>query len=123
MDRSVSESRLAENEIIFRRANEQVVEGIADVKALAEDTNQREFLGNIDAIVLHFRCECMNTECQRRIPMSVREYEIRHKNRLRFVVIAGHQDTRIETVVLRVREYVVVEKHVPLLGDLTGLTP
>ncbi len=123
MDRSIIETRLAQNEVIYRRANEHIAEGVAQLKAIAKEANQQDVIDGIDTLVLHFRCECANAGCQRRIPMSIREYEMRHKNKQRFVVIAGHQDIRIEKVVLRLREYVVVEKYAPLPGDLTGLTP
>ncbi len=108
-----SERRLIENEATFRRANEHVVQGIAELDALAIEYGQREHSASPKLMgqQLHFYCECADTKCALRVKLTLGDYQAIHKDRDRFVVIPGHEVPAIEQVVARHEpEYIVVEK-------------
>ena len=111
MSQSASELRLAENEIIFRQYNESVQKGFDEIKQLAK-ANHQERLVKAFEDPLHFYCECANPNCHKRIMLTPKEYRNLHKRRDRFIVLTGHEVAKIEKVVKRFDDFVVVEKHV-----------
>jgi hypothetical protein len=88
------EERLAENEILFRRVNERIVE--------LTDT----WGGELDLV-----CECANAGCTSRMKLMLHEYEQLRLSPRRFAVLPGHEVEDIEKVVARSDRYLVVEKH------------
>lgn len=86
------ERRLAENENLFRRINEQVEELAAGGAA--------EFL-----------CECADAECTDRVELTIAEYEDVRAAPARFVLRAGHERPAVETVLDQGNGYVIVEKR------------
>jgi hypothetical protein len=60
-----------------------------------------------------FRCECARQGCTELIRLSPAEYEHVRADGRRFLVVPGHEDTALETVVERHSAYVVVEKRGP----------
>jgi hypothetical protein len=90
------EERLAKNEVIFRDLNER----IADIAAVQDDDHVYEFL-----------CECSNTDCTRRLPLTLAVYEDVRKVATQFVVAPGHDLPEIEDVVSRRDGYQVVTKR------------
>jgi hypothetical protein len=97
MDDSL-QHKLAANEGLFREVNEAIARGL--------------WPGNEEQTV-RFRCECAALECNQTVALTVREYESVRANPRRFVLVEGHERGKVEVVVERLREYVVVEK----LGD------
>ena len=97
---SVSERRLAENEVIFKQLNEEV-------KAFVlEDASDTEFATK----KLGFYCECSNMDCRQRIRLTAKEYDDIHSNEKRFVLLPGHDMPQVETVVTKSEDHMVVEK-------------
>jgi hypothetical protein len=92
---SSREERLAANEALFRQVNERIVE--------LTDT----WGGQLDLV-----CECANTECMRRVVLTVSEYEQLRQNSHHFAVLPGHEILDIEDVTERNDRYFIVEKHV-----------
>ena len=114
MGETSSEHRLAENEAMFRRINEQVQAGFDETNRLADEDNQPEFrVGNVkETEILQFFCECADENCAKRIPVSLREYQKVHKNRRRFIIAHGHEVTSVERIISVENAYTVVEKNV-----------
>lgn len=109
MSKTLSQKRMAENEVVFRRYNEKVQQGFEEVKQLAEETNQEHLLHKEDT-PLHFYCECSDENCSKRIMLSPNAYSKIHRDRSQFVVIRGHETNIIEEVIRYEGEYCVVRK-------------
>jgi hypothetical protein len=92
-----SQARLAENESIFRDANEFI-----DAKA-ADLDHSREH-------VFLFLCECSRGDCVDRVPLTRAEYDDLRSDPARFVLVPGHERPSLERVVRVEDEYEVVEK-------------
>lgn len=91
-----AERQLSANEAVFRDVNEAIERG--------------HWPGDEDSESA-FCCECARHKCAKLVPMTPREYEHIRGNPRRFVLVPGHEDTSIETVVERTADYVVVEKR------------
>ena len=87
-------SRIARTESLFRDVNERIAEA-----AQRFDAEEAEFV-----------CECADGECTERIEATLGEYESARAEPTRFLLVPGHEDTRVETVVRRRRRYAIVEK-------------
>jgi hypothetical protein len=88
-------SRIAENEALFREVNEAIERG--------------QWPGEEDSSTA-YRCECARLDCNQLVSLTPKEYErVRTKPR-RFVVLPGHEEPGVETVVASGDGYVVVEK-------------
>jgi hypothetical protein len=109
MSESLSERRMVENEVVFRRHNENVQQGFDKIKKLAQETSQ-DFLEPDDDTPLYFYCECSDENCRQRILMKPSEHAKIHKDRYQFVLIPGHETTVIEQVIERTDDYNIVEK-------------
>ena len=95
---NLSESRLAENEILYRRVNERI-----------EDLN--EALDVVASMDGEWVCECADANCATRITATIAEYESVRANPRRFIVAPGHVDREIEHVVRGNERFTVVEKE------------
>jgi len=91
-----SDVRVAENEALFRRVNEQL-------------ESVERLLGADDPVQL--LCECGDTECADIIVTSRAEYESVRSNPRHFIVLRGHDDPPVERVVRERPTYLVVEKQ------------
>lgn len=107
---NLSERRLVENELIFKRLNQKVVEDLTDLKQLAIVHRQADLAPDITQ-PLFFYCECSDIQCSKRIAITPEEYEKIHKNTRRFITASGHQTAEIERVVKSTPEYDIVEKN------------
>jgi hypothetical protein len=96
------EERLAKNETLFREVNERVAE-VATSFIEAETQSEP----------IEFACECGRADCTEPIAMTLFEYEAVRAEPTRFVVVPGHEQPEIETVVERHPTYLVVEKRNP----------
>lgn len=106
----LSERRLIENEMIFRRANESVghnLDAIDDNHI--EDGNPH--LVRDEDISLQFNCECSDENCNARIPVKLTVYQTIHENRNAFIIKLNHQVESIEKIIQKEENYSVVEKN------------
>jgi hypothetical protein len=89
--------RLALNETIFRKANEDLRE--------VGDRMQHDFQA--------FMCECTDINCDEHVPLSIEAYRKVRSNPATFFVLPGHENTEIEHVVEDHESYYVIEKEGP----------
>jgi hypothetical protein len=85
----------AHNEEVFRSINERIEEG-----AKQHGVEQ----------LLPFHCECATEACLETIELPPAEYDRIASHRARFVVVPGHEQSSVETVVESHSAYLVVEK-------------
>lgn len=88
--------RVALNEARFREVNEAIERGL--------------WPGEQDSLAA-FRCECARLDCNRLVSITPGEYEAVRAHGRRFLVLPGHEDPEVETVVETQSGYVVVEKR------------
>lgn len=104
---------MAENEVIFRRRNEEIKRGFDKIKKIATEDDQAHLVVD-DDMPLHFYCECSDEKCRERVVLRPSRYNAIHKNRRLFVAKKGHEVVAIERVVKVTDEYIVVEKRLPV---------
>ena len=110
VDISKAERSQIENEMIFRRMNEKVgtdLDAIDDMHR--EDGN--DHLIRDDDLLLQFKCECSDENCDVRIPLRLSKYREIHTDRNTFIVITNHQVDPIEKVIKKEKTYNVVRKN------------
>jgi hypothetical protein len=110
MDMPLSERRQIENEMIFRRVNEKVGDDLGTLDAMHIEDDNLDLMWN-DAILLNFKCECSDEDCDKRIPIKLSVYKKIHENRDAFIIKLKHQVKEIEKVILTEDNYSVVEKN------------
>jgi hypothetical protein len=86
--------RIARTESLFRDVNERVAEA-----AERFASSEAEFV-----------CECSDGACTERVETPLEEYERVRADGVRFLLVPGHEDTRVERVVRARRHYAIVEK-------------
>jgi hypothetical protein len=89
------EERYVRNEWLFREVNER----IAEVNEKFAVEGKTEFL-----------CECGQQTCFETLLLTPAQYEAVRGEGKRFVVVPGHEDDRVERVVYRELDFLVVEK-------------
>lgn len=90
-------SRNARRQVLFREVNERISEA------------DRGF-GEAEALRIEFMCECGNLDCAARIEMAQDEYDALRREGNRFVLVPGHEDASVESVVARTDRFLVVER-------------
>jgi hypothetical protein len=95
---TLSDERLAKNEILFRAVNERL-DDIGDAVPWKSET---EYL-----------CECSDSSCIETISLEKEEYEQARSRPTVFFVVPGHERSAIETIV-EGHEHYLVEKIVAL---------
>lgn len=103
IDEPYSERRLVENEKIMESLNRRLQEHVANIRA---ESDQDE-----SAPVSYF-CECSDLACRERIRMTPERYEAIHRDPSLFVVLAGHEESTVESVVDTWLDHLIVRKHV-----------
>jgi hypothetical protein len=102
------EVRAAQNELVFRAVNEQIMR-ITD--------RLRAQLADIDIV-----CECADIACVSAIRVKPEEFAAFERSLGTFLVVPGHEDEDVEQVLERRERYVVVLK--PILARAgNGLAP
>lgn len=96
------ESRLGENEALYREVNESIAEVAGHL-----------FEEGDGPITFQFVCECCSAACVEQVPLSLDDYRSVRSTGCWFVVVPGHELPAIERVIERREEYVVVEKTDP----------
>lgn len=123
MNLPATERKQIENEMIFRRANEAVGDGLDELDAMhIEDGNPQ--LVQQGEMVLEFKCECSDENCEERIPIKLSVYQKIHEDRDSFVIKLKHQVNEIEEIVTTGDTYSVVKKNnsTPEPGDVLNKT-
>jgi hypothetical protein len=110
MDMPISERRQIENEMIFRRVNEKVGDDLDSLDAKHIEDDNLHLIWD-DTILLNFKCECSDEDCDKRIPIKLSVYKKIHENRDAFIIKLKHQVKEIEKVILTEDNYSVVEKN------------
>lgn len=110
MDMSLVERRQIENEMIFRRMNEKVGDDLESLDAMHIEDNNLHLIWD-DTILLNFKCECSDENCDQRIPIKLSAYKKIHENRDAFIVKLKHHVEAIEKVILSEENYNVVQKN------------
>jgi hypothetical protein len=110
MDMPISERRQIENEMIFRRLNETVGDNLGSLDAMHIEDDNLQLLWD-DAVLLNFKCECSDEDCDKRIPIKLSVYKKIHENRDAFIIKLKHQVEAIEKVIMTEDNYSVVEKN------------
>jgi hypothetical protein len=98
-----SEERRARNEALFRSVNERVKE--------IDDRLDMAARGVPAVDMEEFVCECGQVDCMAPLRLSRNEYEQARSNPTHFLVVPGHVDPQIETMVRETERYVLVEKR------------
>lgn len=106
----IAERRQIENEMIFRRANEKVGDGLDVIDAMHIEDDNPELIRDAK-LVLHFKCECSDESCDERIALIVNLYQKIHTDRDTFIVKPNHQVDAIEKVITATPDYCVVKKN------------
>lgn len=118
-----AERRQIENEMIFRRVNEAVIQNLVDVDAEHTKNNTLHLLWD-QTILIQFQCECSDENCSVRIPLTLKDYQAIHVDRNTFIVKPNHQVDPIEKVVQVEESYSIVKKNnsTPEPGDEYNVT-
>ncbi len=107
---SLAERRQIENEMIFRRVNETVIQDLIELDAEHTKNDDLDLLWD-QTILLSFQCECSDENCEARIPLTLKDYQEIHEDRDTFIVKQDHEIDSIEKVILTRQEYIVVRKN------------
>ena len=99
--------RLAENEALFRAANERVAEW--------------EERDRIEAVEPYF-CECADPECGGKVELRGSDYERVRSNAALFFVVPGHEIPDLERVIESYSDWSVVEKFEPEAREVAAKT-
>ena len=100
------ESRLGENEALYREVNERIAEVAGHLFDEGDEPN-----------AFHFVCECASATCTEQLALSLKDYASVRSDARWFVVVPGHELPAIERVIDRRTGYVVVEKTDPEARD------
>jgi hypothetical protein len=99
---SYSERRLIENEQIMEALNRRLQEHVARIRSEG-DTDP-------SGLVSCF-CECSDLSCRGRIPITPARYADIHRDPSLFIVLAGHEQETIESVVDTWMDHLIVRKR------------
>jgi hypothetical protein len=91
------EESLAKNEELFRKVNERI-ETVSHPVAP-------------DDLLMEYLCECDRPDCYEKVKATREEYESVRAESTHFIVLLGHDDSRIERVVLSNERFMIVEKQ------------
>ena len=94
---TLSEERLAKNEILFRSVNERL-DDLSDAVPWQKSTD--------------YLCECSDTACIESIELRKDEYEHARSRPTVFFVVPGHERPTLEKVIEEHEHYLLVEKTV-----------
>ncbi len=120
MNVSLSERRLADNEVVFRQYNERVTNGLEEIKNIAKEDGQEGLISQNDAPLL-FYCECSDENCRKRVKIKPSRYHEIHKRRDHFVIVCGHEIKKIEHVIGKETDFCVIEKFILPSESAPGL--
>lgn len=121
---SQSQKRQIENEVVFRKANEQIQKELDQLKELAKEDGAETLLPD-ENMELHFYCECSDENCRERIVMTLSKYKKLHQDRRQFIICPDHEVISLEKVVVTNSKFSVVEKffNPPEMAKSLSSTP
>jgi hypothetical protein len=108
-ERSTRAEAQAKNEELFRNVNERI-EQVS--QTVAPDDQLMEYL-----------CECDGRDCHEKVRASRDEYESVRAEPTHFMILADHQDPRVERVVSSNERFLVVEKQGAAARDAEKTDP
>ena len=100
--RTIEAEKIARNEALFREVNERIAE-----------TAER-----FDSDEARFVCECADPSCAERVDVTLEAYEGVRDDGATFLLVPGHEDERVESVVEVEGDHAVVEKQHPVVAPL-----
>lgn len=110
MSLPADERKQIENEMLFRRANEKVGADLDALDALHIAEGNHHLVSDKD-LLLNFKCECSDENCQVRVPMKLSDYKEIHADRSTFVIKPHHEVKPIEKVLKATDTYSIVRKN------------
>jgi hypothetical protein len=110
MKLSTEERKQIENEMLFRRANEKVGADLDALDAMHIADGNHHLVRDED-LLLDFKCECSDENCDARISMKLSDYKDVHKDRSSFVIKLHHEVKPIEKVIKTTENYSIVRKN------------
>src|SRR5947208_1696921 len=99
----------AKNEELFRKVNERI-ESLSEAVAPSDQT-------------MEYLCECDRPDCYERVKASRDEYESVRADPTHFIVLAGHEDRRVERVADSNERFLIVEKRGAAARDAVETDP
>jgi hypothetical protein len=99
--------RIADNEAVFRAANERIA-----------DWEERD---RAEAFELYF-CECADPDCREKVKLRGSDYERIRSNPDHFFVVPGHEIPDVETVLEFHSDWALVEKSEPEAREIAEET-
>ncbi len=105
---TLRKERIANNEAMFRLANERIA-----------DWEEQHAAG---AVELYF-CECADQDCRQKVGLRKEDYEAVRSNPRRFVIATGHEIPDVETVIEKHGDWAVVEKNPEVTQTVKALDP
>lgn len=106
----IEEHKQIENEMLFRRVNEKVGFDLDEIDALhIADGNPH--LVRTEDLLLNFKCECSDENCDIRVPVKLSVYREIHTDRSAFIIKLHHEVKPIEKVIKTTKTYSVVRKN------------
>ena len=99
--------RIAENEVMFRAANERI-----ESEAQAVD---------VFVTPVPFLCECPVVSCTETVRLTLEEYEEIRQGPVRFLCVPGHQAVAVQAnaaVVVEIRPHVVIADKIGIAGEI-----
>jgi hypothetical protein len=108
MTATAREERLAQNEAVFRTANERMA-GWEEQHVLSQTE-------------LYF-CECADVDCREKVRLRKADYEEVRADSRHFVVVAGHEVPDVEKVIEQREGWAIVEKPPELEEEMKRLDP
>lgn len=104
----VRAQRLAENEALFRLANERMA-----------DWEEQ----HTDEVTELYFCECADTECREKVELRRGDYERTRSDSRQFVIVPGHEMPEVEDIVERHEGWEIVAKDLKVLETVEALDP
>jgi len=99
----------AKNEELFRNVNERI-ETLSET--IARDDPMMEYL-----------CECDSPDCYEKLRATRAEYESVRAEATQFIVLPGHEDRRVERVIVSNDRFLIVEKQGAAAQDAEETDP
>lgn len=90
----MDEAKMARTESAFREVNEAIATTAARFEADEAD----------------FVCECADPDCAHRLTADLEDYEDVRAEPTHFLLVPGHEEPKVERVVERNSDYLIVEK-------------
>ena len=95
------ERQLINNEILLRESNKNAKQ------AIKKYFHRQK---NVTTHPLEFQCECSNLACEKKISLTISQYEKLHRRGDRFIVSKSHETLAIEKIVQHSPHFSLVEK-------------